>query len=81
MGLLSPDGKRTLEPRDQTEPEQEHQGDEQVDGDTADTVGLIGHFEATELLSHRGKEGLFRGSLDMSMSTRELMSTAEGIGK
>lgn len=81
MGLLPPDRKPTLEPRHQNELEQEHQGDEQVDEDTAGAVGLIGHFEATELLSQRGKEGLFWGSLDMSMSTRELISMAEGIGK
>lgn len=81
MGLLPPDRKPTLNPRDQTELELEYQGDEQVDEDAAGVVGLIGHFEATELLSQRGKEGCFWGSLDMSMSTRELISVPEGIGK
>lgn len=47
----------------------------------AEAVGLIGHFEASRLLAQKGKEGTFVGSLDMSMTERELVSTEEGVGE
>ncbi|CAB1116357.1 unnamed protein product [Ectocarpus sp. CCAP 1310/34] len=47
----------------------------------AEAVGLIGHFEASRLLVQKGKEGTFVGSLDMSMTERELVSTEEGVGE
>ena len=77
--LLPSGDKIAPEPPDQAGSLQEH-GDEHVDAE-ADAIGLIGHFEAKELLAHKGKEGLFVGSLDMSMTTRELMSTSAGVGK
>ncbi|CAN0428762.1 unnamed protein product [Ectocarpus sp. 12 AP-2014] len=45
----------------------------------AEAVGLIGHFEASRLLVQKGKAGTFVGSLDMSMTERELVSTEEGV--
>ncbi|CAN0044395.1 unnamed protein product [Ectocarpus sp. 13 AM-2016] len=47
----------------------------------AEAVGLIGHFEASRLLAQKGKAGTFVGSLDMSMTERELVSTEEGVGE
>lgn len=46
-----------------------------------DAIGLIGHFEARQLLAQQRKEGEFVGSLDMSMTTRDLVSTEEGVGE
>lgn len=54
-------------------------GDEE-EGETPEAIGLIGHFEARQLLGHKDKAGAFVGSLDMSMTKRNLISTADGIG-
>lgn len=44
-------------------------------------IGLIGHFEAQVLMDHKGRNGLFVASLDMSMTQQDLVSTEEGVGK
>lgn len=56
-------------------------GDARGDDDEPAAIGLIGHFEATELMGHKGKAGPFVGSLDMSMTKRDLISTEEGVGE
>ena len=57
-------------------------GEEELEGaEEPDAIGLIGHFEARQLLAQKGKGGEFVGSLDMSMTTRDLVSTEEGVGE
>lgn len=57
-------------------------GEEELeDAEEPDAIGLIAHFEARQLLAQKGKEGEFVGSLDMSMTTRDLVSTEEGVGE
>lgn len=55
--------------------------EELEDEEAPDAIGLIGHFEARQLLAQQGKGEEFVGSLDMSMTTRDLVSTEEGVGK
>lgn len=67
--------------------EGDEEEDEEVGGgagdaeEEAEAVGLIGHFEAAHLMTHKGEPGNFVGSLDMSMTERELVSTEEGVGE
>lgn len=57
-------------------------GEEELESEEEpDAIGLIGHFEARQLLAQKGKEGEFVGSLDMSMTTRDLVSIEEGVGE
>lgn len=51
------------------------------EGEPPEAIGLIGHFEAAHLATQKGREGSFTGSLDMSMTERDLISTEEGIGE
>lgn len=92
MGLVPPEGAEQeaqdlLLSRSSTEEEEEKEdaGDHPTAADDAEeppeAVGLIGHFEASRLLAQKGREGVFVGSLDMSMTERELVSTEEGVGK
>ncbi|CAM9327261.1 unnamed protein product, partial [Ectocarpus fasciculatus] len=93
MGLVPPEGAEQeaqdlLLSRSSTEEEEEEEeegaGDHPPAADDdaeepAEAVGLIGHFEASRLLAQKGREGGFVGSLDMSMTERELVSTEEGV--
>lgn len=91
MGLVPPEGAEQeaqdlLLSRSSTEEEEEGAGDHPSAADDdaeepAEAVGLIGHFEASRLLAQKGREGGFVGSLDMSMTERELVSTEEGVGE
>lgn len=74
----SPDGRGV----DADDVEDGTDGEEELEGAAElDAIGLIGHFEARQLLDQKGKEGDFVGSLDMSMTTRDLVSTEEGVGE
>lgn len=55
--------------------------EDQEEEETPDPIGLIGHFEARALLGHKDTPGSFVGSLDMSMTERDLISTQDGVGK
>ncbi|CBN75104.1 predicted methyltransferase [Ectocarpus siliculosus] len=95
MGLVPPEGAEQeaqnllLSRPYSTEEEEEEEEEEGAGGhpaamaddaeEPAEAVGLIGHFEASRLLAQKGKEGTFVGSLDMSMTERELVSTEEGV--
>lgn len=85
MGLLPPDAALTEQPADETPELVAGSGNiDDAGGDGDDepaAIGVIGHFEATELLGHKGKAGPFVGSLDMSMTKRDLVSTEEGVGE
>lgn len=59
----------------------EHGQAEEEEGETPEPIGLIGHFEARALLGHKDTLGPFVGSLDMSMTERELISTQDGVGE
>lgn len=84
MGLLPPPevAQPEQQPSDGVIDGEEEEKEEAGDADFAepDVIGLIGHFEASDLLIQKGKEGSFVGSLDMGMTTRELVSTGEGVG-
>lgn len=80
MGLLPSDLAQT-EPLDDAAVDFDEDGTEEQDDVVPDAIGLIGHFEASALLALKGKEGPFRGSLDMSMTTQNLVSTEEGVGE
>ncbi|CAN0001437.1 unnamed protein product [Choristocarpus tenellus] len=64
---------------------EEDQGEDekyvQESSECGPAVGLIGHFEAKELLLQRGRLGSFMGSLDMGMSKQELVSLEDGVGE
>ena len=87
MGLVPPEG--TAEEEGQAKEDSPALDDEGVEedggGDGADelaeAIGLIGHFEAAHLVTRKGIEGSFVGSLDMSMTERDLVSTEDGVGK
>ncbi|CAM9453966.1 unnamed protein product [Scytosiphon promiscuus] len=88
MGLVPPEGTEQQPGQEQGNGDRdrssadEGRGREGADLDAeepAEAVGLIGHFEASRLLSRKGKEGAFVGSLDMSMTEQGLVSTEEGI--
>ncbi|CAN0181761.1 unnamed protein product, partial [Ectocarpus sp. 4 AP-2014] len=90
MGLVPPEGAEQeaqdllLSRPPSTEEEEEGAGGHPAAmaddaEEPAEAVGLIGHFEASRLLAHKGKAGTFVGSLDMSMTERELVSTEEGV--
>lgn len=90
MGLVPPEGAEQQQGQEQGQVDQngasvdEGGGQEGTDLDaeeSAEAIGLIGHFEASHLLSRKGKEGTFMGSLDMSMTERDLVSTEEGVGE
>lgn len=83
MGLLPADSEIAQEaPVEVSSPTSLEEGDGDEDAhEEPEAIGLIGHFEAADLLTHKGKEGPFVGSLDMTMSTRQLMSTEEGVGE
>lgn len=87
MGLLPPDAALIEKPFDDAQATKVVNGDGNIDGDARgdddepEAIGLIGHFEATELMGRKGKAGPFVGSLDMSMTKRDLISTEEGVGE
>ncbi len=78
MGLVPPE--ESGQQGGEKEPSSSLDGGEEVGGQ-AEAVGLIGHFEAAHLMAHKGRRGNFVGSLDMSMTERELVSTEEGVGE
>lgn len=91
MGLVPPDDAQAerrqdlaqdagFDPASVDQRSEEQAGAEEDDSDL-EVVGLIGHFEAADLLAQKGKEGSFTGSVDMSMTRRELLSTEEGVGE
>lgn len=95
MGLLPPEGSGQEQERvdhnnnnnrpstdDDEELDRGAAGEGDADeGEPPEAIGLIGHFEAAHLAAQKGQEGRFTGSLDMSMTERDLMSTEEGIGE
>lgn len=95
MGLVPPEEsgqeqEQTDQTKDNSRPstdDDEERGRRAADeggaeeGEPPEAVGLIGHFEAANLAAHKGREGSFMGSLDMSMTERDLISTKEGVGE
>lgn len=91
MGLVPPEGTAEEEEDDgqasQVGPSLDDVGAQQdaddagADADEpAEAVGLIGHFEAAQLVAQKGRKGSFVGSVDMSMTERDLISTEDGVG-
>lgn len=58
-----------------------YQEEETERQETPEPIGLIGHFEARALLDRKDIPGSFTGSLDMSMTERDLISTEDGVGE
>lgn len=91
MGLVPPEGTAEEEGQaNQDSPSLDDEGVEENGGgcangdaaeEPAEAIGLIGHFEAAHLVAHKGREGSFVGSLDMSMTERDLASTEDGVGE
>ena len=91
MGLVPPETDAQEEGENQADPslvDREGNQEGEIGGGAGDdeeehveAVGLIGHFEAANLMTRKGEEGSFVGSLDMSMSERDLVSTEEGVGE
>lgn len=88
MGLVPPEGTAEEE-EGRANQDSPSVDDEGVEGDGGgdgedeppEAVGLIGHFEAAHLVVQKGREGSFVGSLDMSMTERDLVSTEDGVGE
>lgn len=86
MGLVPPEGSAET---NQNSPSLDGDGVEEDSGsddaaaeeEPAEAIGLIGHFEAAVLVAQKGREGSFVGSLDMSMTERDLVSTEDGVGE
>lgn len=93
MGLVPPEGSgheqeqvdhNTMRPSTNDDEERDRGMTDEAGaekGEPPEAIGLIGHFEAAHLAARKGREGSFTGSLDMSMSERDLLSTEEGIGE
>lgn len=93
MGLVPPEGNTSQEQENVVDHNHNNnsrpstdddEGDRADDGDAEEppeAIGLIGHFEAAHLAAQNGREGSFTGSLDMSMTERDLISTEEGVGE
>lgn len=88
MGLVPPEGNADVEgqtnknsPLDDEGVEEDGGGGGDAADEPAEPVGLIGHFEAAHLVAQKGRGGSFVGSLDMSMTERDLISTEDGVGE
>eukprot|EP00752_Nemacystus_decipiens_P014219 g12648.t1 len=86
MGLVPPEGadKEIEQAKEDSPSLNDEEIEEDGGGDDGEdvpeeAVGLIGHFEAAHLVAQKRREGSFVGSLDMSMTKRDLVSTEDGV--